>query len=502
VKIAIVGAGPAGLASAKLALGRGHDITVFEKYGHLGGIWNPHSPGAYDHVRMQTSRWAFHYSDYPPAKAQDQEFLPRNEFHAYLQCYGRHFGIDKRIRYNAEVLCVKQEGKESWLVSFRSETGIQQEKYDRVIVANGELWRSRKLHTTGTGSPLCAKEYQSPEKFAGRKVLVVGGGVSGADIAAEIATVSDIVHWSVRRPTLMLPRKWGMTPNDGCFSYIGRCEVQGWSRDRYIEFLETCMPDYMRQYQSTGLVPEKIINNAIHVNDSAIPAVAAGRLVVKPAVTAIHNAHQAIFADKNSDNYDVIIVCAGYEPPDYSFIEEFSIHDLYEYFFYWKNPSLAVLNTPMIADGYGTACPYFEAIAYWILQVFEGARQLPDLNEMREWCEEAKKTSHLKEFYDCWLHTVRIGIESGQLPYPATDFKKYWHIVSNGVTPLNLSTTPEEIWKPAYESMVDIDTLRCRILASFSSAELQKLVADGQVSAEDALRSESLRSQAIRPGLV
>lgn len=502
MKIAIVGAGPAGLAAAKLALGRGHDVTVFEKYGQLGGIWNPHGHGAYDHVRMQTSRWAFHYSDHPPAKDQDQEFLSRNEFHAYLQCYGDHFGVAQKIRYNAEVLCVKQEERETWIVSFRAEAGIQQEKYDRVIVANGELWRSKKLHSSGTGSPLSAKEYRSPEKFAGQRVLVVGGGVSGADIAAEIATVSSNVHWSVRKPALLLPRKWGKTPNDGCFSYAGRYEVQGWNRDHYLEFLAKYMPEYMSQYRSTGLIPEKISNNAIHVNDSAIPAVAAGRLMVKPAVTSIHNAHQVHFADKSSEDYDVVIVCAGYEPPDYSFIDGFSIHDLYEYFFYWKNAGLAVLNTPMIADGYGTACPYFEAIAYWILQVFEGVRQLPPLNEMRQWCEETKHTSHLKEFYDCWLHTIRIGIESGQLPNPATDFKQYWHIVSNGVTPLNLSTHPKETWEPAHDSLVDIRTLRCRILASFSDTELQKLVGSGQVTAEDAFRSHSLRSQAIDPGLV
>lgn len=503
LKIIIVGAGPAGLVAAKLALGRGHIVDVFEKHSHLGGIWNPYSNGAYKSVRMQTSRCAFHYSDHPPNGEDGTEFLTRQGFYEYLKSYSEHFCLDGHIHYDSEVVHIEWDQKQ-WLVTALHKGSNITLRCDRVIIANGELWHPRILQNASpdsNGLPLTAKDYRIPDGFSQLKVLVVGGGVSGADIAAELSTVAKEVHWSVRRPALLLPRKWGEVANDGCFSYVGRYVVQGWDRERYLGFLEECMPEYMRAYNSTGLMPENLSNNAIHVNDSAIPAVASGKVKVQAGVEHLYGDHVAKFLDGSTESYDRIVVCAGYRPPDYSFIKRFSLHDLYEYFFYTENPTLAVSNTPPIADGYGTACPYFEAIAYWILQVFEGVCELPSKDEMRAWCQAKASEPPQKVFYDCWLETIRIGITSGQLPNPEVDFQSYWHIVSNGVTPSNLRREPKTFWPPAYDSLVDMKEMRLRIVASLSSAAITRLVEQRQIHPEEALLAETLRHRAVAPHL-
>ncbi len=495
--IGIIGAGPAGLAAAKLAIERGFDITVFERHAHLGGIWNPHANGAYASVRMQTSQRAFHYSDFAPIDTAC-DFLTRQGLYDYLSAYSSRFGVQPHVRFQSEVVSV-QRAASGWSVTARTSSGYEAHAFDFVIVANGELWRSRLINHTGP-APMTAKDYSHPDGFAGRKVLVVGGGVSGADIAAELSRTAE-VHWSIRRPVLLLPRMWDDTPNDGCFSYVARREVQGWKRERYLGFLSGCMPGYMERYAATGMLPDTFENNAIHVNDSAVPAVAEGRLQLRPGVACLREAVSAQFLDGTTETYDTVLLCAGYQPPDYSFIQDFSPGDLYEHFFFAHDPTLAILNTPPMADGYGTACPYFEAIAFWMLQVFDGARSLPSSGERRQWCEEQAARPFRKTFYDCWLETIRIGLLSGQLPDPRQDFRAYWHIVSNGVTPLNLCADPKETWVPAYDDLVDLADIRVRTLASLPSSALRDLALGAQITATEAVKAEQARARAVAPAL-
>lgn len=497
--VAIVGAGPAGLAAAKIAQERGYHVQVFERLPDIGGIWNPEGHGAYDSVRMQTSRYAFHYSDFGPAEGS-ADFLTREDFYNYLRAYRDNFGLSRSIRSGTNVVQILKEGGHWTVISTSQGEVFKRERFDRIVVANGELWRPKMLPIAGS-PPLTAKDYRDQKPFADLKVLVIGGGVSGADIAAEIAGAAREVHWSVRHRALLLPRMWGDTVNDGCFSYLGRYEVQRWPRKQYLSFLHECMPKYMAQYEQAGLLPDRLSNNAIHVNDTAVPAVASGTLQVRSGVACIDHGRRVYFQDGSTSDYDRVVVCAGYEPPDYGFIQGFAPCDLYEDFFYREDPTLAVLNTPPTADGYGTACPYFEAIAHWIFQVFDENRSLPEHAEMQQWCEARANKPFQKAFYDCWLEGIRIGLLSGQIPSPVENFSAYWKIVASGVTPFNLSCNPSSDWKPQHDSLVDLDGLRLRLLKGLPRRTLQALVQDGVTSKLEAERVDRLPALPIHPGL-
>ncbi|MCZ6122237.1 FAD-dependent oxidoreductase [Escherichia coli] len=67
MNIAIIGAGPAGIISARNAIKAGHSVVLFEKNTRIGGIWNPWSGGAYRNACMQNSRYTFHYTGFPLA---------------------------------------------------------------------------------------------------------------------------------------------------------------------------------------------------------------------------------------------------------------------------------------------------------------------------------------------------------------------------------------------------------------------------------------------------
>ncbi|UVS82501.1 NAD(P)/FAD-dependent oxidoreductase [Actinokineospora sp. UTMC 2448] len=471
MRIAVIGAGPAGLTSAKQALAAGHDVVVHEKHADVGGIWNPAAGGAYDSVRMQTSRLAFPYSDFPPATPTD--FPSLAEVHGYLREYAEHFGVLPVTRFGSEVTRVaKVDGR--WRVG--------DEDFDAVMVATGELWRPRLPPGTPPGT-LTAKDYRRPEPFRGQRVLVVGGGVSGADIAGELTGVAASVDWSVRRKQLFLPRYCGEFYNDALFSYAGRVAVEDMPYGEYLAWLEELMPAYMRTYRATGLLPDDGFHGAVHVNEKIIPLVDQGAVRARPAFAAFTADGAVEFADGRVERYDTVILCLGYQMPDYGFIDGLRREDLYEHHLHRIDPTLAVINTPVDTEAFGTACPYFEAIAGWVLAVWAGTAPLPDVRERSRWCAEHMGALHRRRYLDCWLETVRFRLLSGALPDPATDFADYWTAMASAVSPHNL------VWpspRPAaHDSAVDVADVRRRVLAGLPEGVRDALLADAQITPAD-----------------
>jgi len=146
MRIAVIGAGPAGLTAAKQALARGHSVAIFEKHADIGGIWNPASGGAYQSVRMQTSAQCFPFSDYAPSSIS--EFPNVAEVHAYLHGYSDYFDVSQHIRYEEVVTEVKKSLNE-WLITSSHKGNSKTELVDRVIIANGELWVPKILPSLG-----------------------------------------------------------------------------------------------------------------------------------------------------------------------------------------------------------------------------------------------------------------------------------------------------------------------------------------------------------------
>ncbi|MEV8504573.1 FAD-dependent oxidoreductase [Actinoplanes sp. NPDC051475] len=483
MRIAIVGAGPAGLTSAKQALAEGHEVTVYESTDDVGGIWNPGAGGAYESVRMQSSRLSFPFSDHPPPF--DDDFPTLRQVHQYLRGYAERFGVLPLVRFGSRVTRMVKDGAE-WSVTAETGAAASTGAYDAVMVASGELWLPRMpefLPAPSTGvRVLSAKDYRSPGALAGAKVLVVGGGVSGADIASELVGVATTVKWSVRHRQLFLPRMCGHVYNDELFSYVGRVGVEDMSYAAWLDFLGELMPEYFAAYRASGLLPDEGFHHAVHINDTIIPAVAAGSIEVRPAFDRFEPDGTVVFTDASRERYDAVVLCLGYGLPDYSFLADFRREDLYEHHVYWRDSSLAVVNTPVDTEAFGTACPYFEAIAGWVLSVWSGKTELPAPAAMASWCEQHMGDLQDRRYFDCWLWTVRLGLESATLPDPATAFTDYWNVVASVTAPDNLRPTGA-IARPApYDKIVDLVGLKHRVLASLAPRVRDRLLNDGQIT--------------------
>jgi putative flavoprotein involved in K+ transport len=175
----VIGAGPAGLASAVELRRRGVPAMVLDQADAIGASWR----GRYDRLRLNSSRW---FSKLPGgAYARGTGIFPsRDEMVAYLESYAERYQLDVRLRTRVERI---DRGAEGWIV--RTTRGDMDAQH--VIVASGydhtpfiPDWPGRGRFD---GPLLHAAQYRNPEPFRDADVLVVGPGCSGMEIAFDLA---------------------------------------------------------------------------------------------------------------------------------------------------------------------------------------------------------------------------------------------------------------------------------------------------------------------------
>ncbi|MEM7225623.1 MAG: NAD(P)-binding domain-containing protein [Pseudomonadota bacterium] len=216
-RVGIIGAGVAGLATAKTLLAEGHDCTLFERGDRLGGVW----ADGYSNFGAQVPKELYQFPDWSlPESAAD--FTPGPILQTYLEDYADHFGIRPHIRLRTKVLSLTQRA-EGWTVSTEGPEGPIEEDFDLVVAATGLYSETPNLPSLPgqeafQGEVLHSAQVKTRAPLEKRRVVVVGYGKSATDIALEAAAVADEVHLVFREahwpvPPLLagiLPFKWGM----------------------------------------------------------------------------------------------------------------------------------------------------------------------------------------------------------------------------------------------------------------------------------------------------
>jgi cation diffusion facilitator CzcD-associated flavoprotein CzcO len=194
----IIGAGPAGLACAATMRATGLNVAVVEKADRVGAVWRHH----YDRLHLHTDR---NHSALPDmAMPQDYPTYPsRGQMVAYLESYAERFNIQPI--FSVEVARIRRDG-----ALWRAETPRGAFTAPIVVVASGianspyrpswpgeEDYRGAAIHSSG---------YRNPAPYVGKRVLVVGFGNSGGEIALDLADAGIDVALAVRGPVQILPR--------------------------------------------------------------------------------------------------------------------------------------------------------------------------------------------------------------------------------------------------------------------------------------------------------
>ncbi len=206
-RIAIIGAGPSGLAAARALDRAGVEFVGFEASSDVGGLWDIDNPRSsmYESAHLISSRTTTQFAEFPMRSSVD--YPSHRELHKYFGEYADEFGLRERFRFDTPVTRVE-----------RAETGwtVDGEGFDGVILANGTLAEPNRPTFPGsfTGEIIHSAEYSSATVFAGKRVLIVGAGNSGCDIAVDAVHHAASVDLSVRRGYYFVPRYLFGKPSD------------------------------------------------------------------------------------------------------------------------------------------------------------------------------------------------------------------------------------------------------------------------------------------------
>ena len=214
----VVGAGSSGLAAAKNLRDRGFAVDVVEREPGLGGNWNfgAATSRVYDSTRMISSKPFTQFPDFPMQDA-DPDYLHHEQVLAYFERYAAHFGLYDVIEFDTEVASAvpldaldAPPGTGGWQVELATPTGTQVRRYAGLVVANGHNWFPKMPSYPGqdsfAGELLHSAGYKSADQLAGKRVVVVGAGNTGCDIAVEAAQRAASVHHSTRRAYWYAPK--------------------------------------------------------------------------------------------------------------------------------------------------------------------------------------------------------------------------------------------------------------------------------------------------------
>ncbi len=216
--IAIIGAGPSGLASAKSAKEVGLDVTIFEANSDIGGLWNPIQGATWNTLNTNLSKFTCNFSDFP-WDSHESLFPSRNDMYYYMKSYINHFELSPCIKLNTTVTnLIRNELTNKWIVSYNSLTNPKSRKksFDFVIVASG-FFSKPKLPNLNfnkfKGSISHSKYYKTATPYEGKVVAVVGGAFSAVEIASDVYKKATKVYHLSSRGLWIAPR---------CIKVLGR----------------------------------------------------------------------------------------------------------------------------------------------------------------------------------------------------------------------------------------------------------------------------------------
>lgn len=310
VETLIVGAGPAGLAVGACLRRAGREVAIVEREQQVGAAWRRH----YERLRLHTVK---RHSALPfrPLPAGEPQYVPRTHFIDYLEDYARAFELAPAFGVNVERAEPLPGG--GWRVE--TSAGVRECRF--LVIATGYSNAPHRPPLAGRerfgGTILHSAEYKSGAPFAGRRVLVVGVGNTGGEIAIDLVehgaaavelSVRGPVH-VVRRDPLGIPAQllalataWiPVAARDRMFRALVKLTVGDLSRWG----LRAPDEGIVAQLERTGRIPL--------IDVGTIDLLKAGKIVVRPDVREL-TAGGARFVDDSAADYDAIILATGYRP--------------------------------------------------------------------------------------------------------------------------------------------------------------------------------------------
>lgn len=314
-QIALIGAGPSGLAGARCLQKHGIAFQGFEAHGDVGGLWNIENPRStvYESAHLISSKRMTEFLEFPmPEHAAD--YPSHRELLDYFRAFAEHFGLTQHYRFHTRVLKaepVSDAPDTLWRVTTQTgDAAPETALYKGVVIANGTLAEPNRPRFEGTfsGEIWHTSQYKAATQLTGKRVLIVGAGNSGCDIAVDAVHHAKSIDISVRRGYYFVPKYVFGKPAD---SVGGKITLPPWLKQRIDSTILKWFtgdpvrfgfpkPDY-RMYESHPVVNSLILYHIGH-----------GDVGVRADIARL-DGRTVHFKDGRQGEYDLILTATGYK---------------------------------------------------------------------------------------------------------------------------------------------------------------------------------------------
>ncbi len=402
--VAVIGAGPGGLAAAKWLAAHGLEPVVFEASARLGGQWNSASAtsAVWLGMRTNTSRimTAFSDLDHAPGSAT---YLTQDEMLDYLERYAFVSGLLPKLRLSTRVESLEPAAGGGWLIRSASGGRERSEVFRRVVVATGRCGTPSVPEIEGLSrfggslGAIHAAQYNGVERYRGRHVLVAGCSISALEIASELAYGGARVTVASRRQRYVLPKLICGVPTEHVMFSRAAALLGGVLPPQELAagLRAKVLAVAGNPAQFGAPAPDDDIFAAgVTQSQQFLPAVAEGRITVMPWIDGIDGS-RILFQGGRTAEVDGVILGTGYRL-SLPFLDAATaatlglddVHmDLHDQTFHPDLPGLAFLG---LYDLVGPYLPVLELQARWISYCFAGIVPMPSQAEMAEGVARAK----------------------------------------------------------------------------------------------------------------
>jgi hypothetical protein len=313
-QIALIGAGPSGLAGARALQRQGIAFQGLEAHADLGGLWNiahPRSP-AYASLHMVSSKAATAFAEHPmPADWPDH--LGHAQALQYLRDYAERFDLPRHFRFGTlvrRVEPVSEKADSLWRVTVDSGLGPEAAVYRGVVIANGIHAEPLVPRFAGRfdGELMHTSAYRDASRFVGQRVLIVGAGNSAADLAVDAAAVAASVDLSVRRGAHLWPRRLDGRPIDDPSPWWQRLP-----RPLRLQALNRRVRSVVGDPAAHGLpdVPYTADELPPVISDELPALLARGEVGVRAEISRM-DGRRVLFNDGSHGEFDLVVAATGY----------------------------------------------------------------------------------------------------------------------------------------------------------------------------------------------
>ena len=312
--VCVIGAGPSGITAAKNLLDAGLQVTVYDFGKEVGGNWvfteeESHS-SVFETTHIISSKDFSQYDDF--SMPEDYPDYPgHKQLAVYFQAYAREFNLYPHIQFQTLVKSCERNSAGKWVVSIEQFGATSTRVFDALAVCNGHHWQPRMPEYPGdfSGEFIHSHVVKRFSRFAGKRVLVIGGGNSACDVAVESSRVASCVDMSWRRGYWIVPKFMMGRPADVFSAKINWLPRSIWQK---VSAFSLRLRNGKNELYGLPNPEAPLGSHHPTVNEDLFFSIRHGKIKPRKDIARFEG-NTVHFVDGTKGEYDSIVACTGYQ---------------------------------------------------------------------------------------------------------------------------------------------------------------------------------------------